>query len=430
NESSEQIEIAYNAKIQQATGEDWKDVAVLLSTAEPQVGAAPPALLPITVALYEGASAFTGSVLDARTGRPLAYANVVLVGTKLGAMTQSDGTYRIVNVPAGAYEVKAMMMGYRASVRRGVLVSPGRDVYANFALEETTAGRTQEIVVEAESSVSAVALKSGIVRTGGELHVRGGRSPEMQRQIDGALSAGAEVPPPPETPSPLYFEQAGIASGEFTANLQIKMPLDLESGAEPKRALIVRERLGGTVSRHAVPSLSERVFLEGTFKNSLAVPLLPGIAEVYIETTPPGASNLVSTFVGREAIVGVAPEQTFAMHLGIDQSMKVSHKLEKKEYLSKAGRKTNKVRYQYLITLESFRKDSSTIRVEDRIPTSTNADIKVTDVEIEPVPTEQQDNGLLTWKVPLAPGEIVSIRTAYTIAFPADRVEREIMFRE
>lgn len=415
DESSERIEIAYNAKIRQATGEDWKGVAVILSTAEPHVGAAPPVLFPLTVALFEGTSTLTGTVIDAGTGRPLAFANVVIIGSSplLGAMTQPDGTYRIVNVPAGAYEVKAMMMGYGASKKGGVLVSPGRDVYVNFALEEGIVGRTQEIVVEAQSPV-------------GELHVRGGRSQEVQQQIDETLPALA----PLETSSPLYFEQAGVASGEFTANLQIKMPLDLESGAEPKRALIVRERLGGTVSRHTVPSLSERVFLEGDFENSIAAPLLPGFADVYVETTPPGTSSRVSTFVGREAIVGVAPEQTFSMHLGIDQSVKVTHKLEKKEYLPKASRKTSKIRYEYLITLESFRKDSSTVRVEDRVPTSANEHIKVTDVEITPVPAEQKENGLVTWNVPVPPGGKVSIRMAYTLTFPADRTERQIMFRE
>ena len=35
------------------------------------------------------------------------------------------------------------------------------------------------------TSLSAVALKSGIVKTGDELHVRGGRSQEVQMQIDG-----------------------------------------------------------------------------------------------------------------------------------------------------------------------------------------------------------------------------------------------------
>jgi len=153
----------------------------------------------------------TGKVVAKKTGAPLPYANVVIVGTKMGAMTLSDGTFTIVGVPVGTYTVKVMMMGYKSVQKPGVKVDAGETVEVNFALEETIVTKTQEIVVEAsqpqierkESKVShrvtgkemeelpvddvveAVALKSGIVKTGDELHVRGGRSGEVQFQIDG-----------------------------------------------------------------------------------------------------------------------------------------------------------------------------------------------------------------------------------------------------
>lgn len=413
NEPSGRMEIGYNAKIRQATGEDWKGVSVLLSTAQPQLGAAPPALNPLTVAVYQATGAVAGRVIDARTGKPLAFANVVIVGTKLSAMTMNDGRYRIADVPDGAYEIKAMLMGYKSSQRSRVLISAGGEASVNFALDQVSLNETREITIQSAD------LKSGTVKTGDALHVRGGRGEE----------ASAELAPA-EEPAPLAYEEVGIESSGYTANLQIKTPVDLDSGAEPRRALVVREQLRGDVSRHAVPSLSGQVFLEGTFENSLAVPLLPGVAEVYVETSPPGATNVVSTFVGRENIAGIAPEQTFTLHLGADQNVKISHELEKKEYLSKSGKKTNKIRYHYLMTVESFRNDTCTVRVQDRIPTSTNADIKVVDAEIGPEPTEQQDNGLLMWRVPLSPGGKATIRIAYTITFPGDWSEQQIMFVE
>jgi hypothetical protein len=154
-----------------------------------------------------------GKVIDSKSGEPLAFANVVVLGTKplLGAMTLNDGTYKIVGVPVGNYTIKAMMMGYTAVEKAGVGVNAGSDTDINFQLEETIVTKTQEIVVEAEipqvnvtsseqthrvtsdqlkelpvdDVVSAVALKSGIVKTGDELHVRGGRGGEVQMQIDG-----------------------------------------------------------------------------------------------------------------------------------------------------------------------------------------------------------------------------------------------------
>ncbi len=152
-----------------------------------------------------------GTVRDAETGESLPYANVVIVGTKMGAMTLPNGTFKIVGVPVGTYTVKAMMMGYEVKNIADVKVNSGQTTTIKFSLKEKVVGTTQEITVEAElpqietkeSDVShkvsrdelqelpvddvteAVALKSGIVKTGDELHVRGGRSGEVQFQIDG-----------------------------------------------------------------------------------------------------------------------------------------------------------------------------------------------------------------------------------------------------
>ena len=143
-----------------------------------------------------------GTVTDKVTGEPLAYANVVILGTRMGGMTLNNGQYCILAVPTGTYTVKAMMMGYETEAKAGVKVKEGSELEVNFTLKETIVGTTQEIVVEAEmpqieiaeSDIShrasrveldelpvncvaeAIALKSGIVKRGNELHVRGGRS--------------------------------------------------------------------------------------------------------------------------------------------------------------------------------------------------------------------------------------------------------------
>ncbi len=162
---------------------------------------------------YAQTGRVTGKVTDATTSEPLAFANIVVMGTNplLGAMTLNDGTFTITGVPVGTYTVKAMMMGYKAVEKPGIAVNAGLATAVNFQLTEAVVGRTQEIVVEAElpqvdvtssdnrarvssdqlkelpvdNAVDAVALKSGIVKTGDELHVRGGRSQEVQMQIDG-----------------------------------------------------------------------------------------------------------------------------------------------------------------------------------------------------------------------------------------------------
>lgn len=422
-ESAGEIELTYNARIAQATGEDWKDVSVLLSTAKPHIGAAPPKLPPQYLGMLGQTGRIFGQVYDMRTGEPLPYANVVLVGTKMGAMTLTDGTYAIPNVPVGTYTVKSLMMGYRSRQRGPVALEPGKSALLNFQLEATIVGKTQEITVEADFPAMDVS-KSDVshrVKTGDDLHVRSGRSSDP-------LGGGrvASKPPPP----PIPYIEAEVAATEFAANLQIKKPVDLETGSEPKRSLVTRERLAGDLSLYTVPSRSEHVYIEGTFTNTLDVPLLTGQSEVYIETRPKGTLNRVTNFVGREMIEPVASGQDFTAHLGIDQNFKVEYKLERKEQLTKSGKKHKKIRYHYLITIESYKKDIVVVRVEDRIPVSMMKEIKVTDEEIDPAPDKREENGIMGWKLSLAPREKTEIRIAYTITFPSDMTESDVMPKE
>src|SRR5690606_8573506 len=53
-----------------------------------------------------------GTVTDAATGEPLPGANVLIVETTRGAAADADGSYYILNVPPGRYEVRASMVGY------------------------------------------------------------------------------------------------------------------------------------------------------------------------------------------------------------------------------------------------------------------------------------------------------------------------------
>jgi len=86
-------------------------------------------LLPVFVIAQHTVS---GTVTDASTGDALPGANVVLVGTNMGAAAASDGSYTVTNVPAGSYTITASVIGY-ADASQSVDVSG--DVTANFSLE-------------------------------------------------------------------------------------------------------------------------------------------------------------------------------------------------------------------------------------------------------------------------------------------------------
>jgi Ca-activated chloride channel family protein len=187
------------------------------------------AILVLSLALLGGADSVpqTGTVKGRVTkvdGDPLAYANVILVGTRMGAMTTQDGRFAITSVPAGTYTVRAMMMGFKAEEKDSVVVAEGDTVDVDFKMTVTVVAGTQEIVVTSERAlvevtesktsasvseqhlrampvdkvVESIGLKAGVVKSGDDMHVRGGRSGEVCVQIDGVqdpLGATRYQPP-------------------------------------------------------------------------------------------------------------------------------------------------------------------------------------------------------------------------------------------
>jgi len=367
------------------------------------VGAAPPELIP----LYLGGTTGTirGRVTDSSSGTALPFANVSVVGTASGNITNQDGVYVITDVPAGTHTMQVSYMGFRTSRKSRVRVSVGRVARVDFALDPETL-MADEVMVEADRVLAGV---EGLISTtrsldSGELHVRGIKSSET---------------PLGEEPPAIPHIEAEVLGSEFAANLVIRKPVDLETGAEPRRALVVRRRIPGSFVLRSVPRLSEHVFVKGTLVNPLEFPMLPGAAETYVETVPEGSNAKVSNFVGKDHIDAIASGEEFEMYLGIDQNVKVEHELVKKEVLSRESSKTTRVRYTFAITAESFRRDAAEVHVADRVPVSTIREVKIDDLEMIPEPDEHTEDGLVTWKLQMEPGEKREITVEYVVEFPS-----------
>lgn len=120
---------------------------LLLSGAAAAVG-------PRTVAAQavppDSASTLTGTVVSAVTGAPLPNAQVVHVSSRLGAITDSVGGFRIAGLPPGLDTVQVSMIGY-AEAATPLRLAPGVTTRAVFMLAETVL-RVAELHVEIERS--------------------------------------------------------------------------------------------------------------------------------------------------------------------------------------------------------------------------------------------------------------------------------------
>lgn len=89
--------------------------------------------------------AIAGSVTDAKTHEPIPAVSVQVDGTTLGALTGSDGTYRIATVPPGSHTVSVRRIGY-AQASQPVTVPDSGDVTLDFALERSASALEQVVV--------------------------------------------------------------------------------------------------------------------------------------------------------------------------------------------------------------------------------------------------------------------------------------------
>ena len=116
------------------------------------------ALLPAG-AFAQGSGSISGQVLDQASQTPVVGAQVMVIGTQRGAMTDQEGRYTITGVPAGTYDVRARRVGYGLTTQR-VTVSEGSTASANFALA-TSAARLEEVVVNAVTGQQERRIESG-----------------------------------------------------------------------------------------------------------------------------------------------------------------------------------------------------------------------------------------------------------------------------
>ncbi len=108
------------------------------------------------------AGKISGRVTDRSTEEPLPGANVLLKNTTLGAVTDRDGYYVILNVPPGAYSLQASMVGYATMVQENLKVSINLTTTANFAMpQQTIQGET--VVIQASRPVIQQDVSSSMV---------------------------------------------------------------------------------------------------------------------------------------------------------------------------------------------------------------------------------------------------------------------------
>jgi len=153
-----------------------------------------------------------GKVVDASTNEGIPFANVMLDGTTLGAASDVDGNYVILNIPPGKYNVTASYIGTQKVTIKGITVNVGfttpltiklsqgevtmdavvvqgeRNPLIRQDLTNPVVAITSESleILPVDNISDVIKLQAGVV-TGddGSIHVRGGYGNEVAYTLNG-----------------------------------------------------------------------------------------------------------------------------------------------------------------------------------------------------------------------------------------------------
>ena len=79
----------------------------------------------------------SGTIKDQSSSLPIIGANIIIINQGIGAATDLDGNFFILNVDPGLYDLRVDYIGYESKIIKDIQVSVNRTTTRNIVLKQS-----------------------------------------------------------------------------------------------------------------------------------------------------------------------------------------------------------------------------------------------------------------------------------------------------
>ncbi len=163
-----------------------------------------------------------------------------------------------------------------------------------------------------------------------------------------------------------------------------------------------------SVERKLFPALTTDAFLVAELKNPSQQVLPGGSAQLYVGADPAGTARLKL----------VSPGEAFTLPLGIDRALKPVRNVQVVEATQGVFSKEEIGTYTVTIELANPYRAPVAVRVADQFPVTDQKDVETKLIESKPTAIQDAKKGSLEWRVTIAPQQKQVFSFTYTVKRP------------
>ncbi|MGJ4787327.1 mucoidy inhibitor MuiA family protein [Leptospira koniambonensis] len=428
NSNGQEAELGWHALVRNETGEDWKNVRLEFSTANPNQDIDLPEyreyrIASKEVAVYSGDEDYSPAdkEYDAPS-KPSANAGSNVFQSKKESKKKapapkvsqrSKAEDRIDDVQYQEKNDSPLMQS------RALIEGNYKDRSNSIRVEENMNRLQGELASQKYSfdqgsyEESIRYGKEALRRFSGLRESSRKELKELENEVQNLLNRSSQLSSDKKYSNQLIAP--GISSEGFDFRYIAQSREKIPSDRTLNRVFLRKRNITVRPGYETSPLTNDGVFLNVVSSNTEREPLLAGPLEIY------SGENLLGT----TTVSTLKPGQEIKMELGPDRDIKVERKQEKLDDKSGIISRKKNIRYRVTISIKNNKRRAVPVRLIDRIPYTNDDSVKVEWSAGPDTPKSKTEDGILTYEFEIGANSRKTIQFEYTVSYPADNILRE-----